>query len=710
MLGMASNPSKRRRSNDSVTNAIRMHELLEGRPGIAQDSAQAFQMAQAGSLAGCVHSRGVLGRCYITGAGVERDVHRGWLLGKESADAGSPYGELVVAIAYEEGVGGVSRDLEEAEQHYKIAERKGISEAKFRWAGIRMRKQTFLRGPGGLTYTEETLLLRTEVINMLRSAEGHADSQILLAGMLWENYQKKETEENAQGLEEALVLLRLALDQGTASAHARGLGLIADIYEYYKEDFSEAFQYRKQLSDQGCLESCLKLANMYRLGQGTICNVSEAVRLLKPMVDNILFGDSQVEVDFDLMNRHLETLRDIYLEMRDNAEALKCCKAGADVGSDECQFATGCMYEGLDPRYEICFGIDGDNVPLEGVGIEIDFGAAVEYYQLASDQECSAATSSLARMYEFGLGVEQSITEAERLLQLAGDYGDAKLRLAHFYEHGRAGAIAKNELKAFAMYQELVDCMGAESASCQLACMYRDGRGVPQNRSRAYDILYDEEMSQDANLCYLHASMLLEEAQGPLRDTPKAMRLLKIAVLEDHTDAQYLLGRQLEDKRPRRAIKLLKKASRKHHVEATFRLACLIFDGKGLAQNYEAAAKLFMEIVAKGHVEASVRLAEMHECGNGVAQNIEIAVMLFTLAAEKGNPRAQCRLACLYRDGCGVLQDEKKAFELFRLAALQGVPQAQYDLARMYLHGNENVRSRSEATRWFHKAAVQGYT
>ena len=141
MLEGASNPSKRSRNNDSVANAIRIHELLEGRPGIAQDSAQAFQMAEAGSLAGGVNSRGVLGRCYMAGAGVERDVHRGWLLGKESADAGSPYGELVVAIAYEQGVGGVARDLEVAEQHYKIAEMKGISEAKFRLARIRMQKQ-----------------------------------------------------------------------------------------------------------------------------------------------------------------------------------------------------------------------------------------------------------------------------------------------------------------------------------------------------------------------------------------------------------------------------------------------------------------------------------------------------------------------------------------------------------------------------------------
>jgi len=706
ILEGASNPSKRRRNNDSVANANRMHELLEGRPGIAQDSAQAFQMAEAGFLAGCVHSKGVLGRCYISGAGVERDVHRGWLLGKESADAGSPYGELVVAIAYEEGVGGVVRDLEEAEQHYKIAEMKGISEAKFRLASIRMQKQ---RRPMS-TDTEETWLLRKEVMNMLRSAEGHADSQILLAGMLLENYR---VQENAQGLEEALVLLRLALDQGTASAHAKGLVLIAGIYEYDKEDFSEAFKYRKLSSDRGCLESRLQLANMYRLGKGTTCDVSEAVRLFKQIIDPLV-DDSQGYRDMNLIDSSLETLRDIYLEIRDNAEALKCCKEGADLGSGECQFATGCMYEGFDPRYEISTDCDFVSTPLEGDGIEIDFCAAAKYYQLASANEFHSGTTSLARMYEYGLGVEQSFSEAERLLELAGDHDDARLRLAHFYEHGRAGAIAKNELKACAIYQELKDEMVFnEAASFRLACMYRDGRGVSQDRSRAYDILNEEffyEECRDANACYLYASMLLEEAQGPLRDTPKAIRLLKIAVLEDHIDAQYLLGRQLEDNRPRRAIKLLRKASRKHHVEATFRLACLIFDGKGLAQNYEAAAKLFMEIVAKGHVEASVRLAEMHECGNGVAQNMEIAVMLFTLAAEKGDPRAQCRLACLYRDGCGVLQDEKKAFKLFRLAALQGVPQAQYDLACMYLHGNGTVLVLSEADRWFQKAAAQGVT
>ena len=45
-------------------------------------------MAEEGSHAGCIHSRGVLGRCYMTGSGVERDEVRGMQLGRESANAG----------------------------------------------------------------------------------------------------------------------------------------------------------------------------------------------------------------------------------------------------------------------------------------------------------------------------------------------------------------------------------------------------------------------------------------------------------------------------------------------------------------------------------------------------------------------------------------------------------------------------------------------
>ena len=80
-----STTSKRRRfdSIEALANAVRMCELLEGRPDISRDPAKAFQMAEEGSQAGCIHSKGILGRCYITGSGVGLDLHRGLELGRD---------------------------------------------------------------------------------------------------------------------------------------------------------------------------------------------------------------------------------------------------------------------------------------------------------------------------------------------------------------------------------------------------------------------------------------------------------------------------------------------------------------------------------------------------------------------------------------------------------------------------------------------------
>ncbi len=77
----------------------------------------------------------------------------------------------------------------------------------------------------------------------------------------------------------------------------------------------------------------------------------------------------------------LGNINQTYLEIGDTAKALKWCKAGADLGSDDCQFETACMYEGSDPRCE--FSIYGEQ--LKGDGIEIDFVAAAK---ILPDLDC----------------------------------------------------------------------------------------------------------------------------------------------------------------------------------------------------------------------------------------------------------------------------------------------------------------------------------
>jgi hypothetical protein len=63
--------------------------LWGGRTGVAKDEKRAFALAAAGAALGCAHSKGALGCCYATGAGVAKDEARGLALGRESAAAGS---------------------------------------------------------------------------------------------------------------------------------------------------------------------------------------------------------------------------------------------------------------------------------------------------------------------------------------------------------------------------------------------------------------------------------------------------------------------------------------------------------------------------------------------------------------------------------------------------------------------------------------------
>ena len=119
-------------------------------------------------------------------------------------------------------------------------------------------------------------------------------------------------------------------------------------------------------------------------------------------------------------------------------------------------------------------------------------------------------------------------------------------------------------------------------------------------------------------------------------------------------------------------------------MNATFKLACMLADGEGVACDDKEAANLFMSAVSKGHVESHCRLADMFEHGKGVVQCIEIAAFLYRQAAEKKNVIALCNLARMHTHGLGVIQSHSEAFKYCSLAAVQGFAQAKYDLVCMY--------------------------
>ena len=705
--------SKRRRFDniEALANAVRMCELLEGRPDISRDPAKAFQMAEEGSQAGCIHSKGILGRCYITGSGVGLDLHRGLELGRDSSLAGSSYGEFVVAFAYENGSGGVRTDLQESVEHYKMAVQHGIAEAQYRLAHVYIRNRYFKFGDKTQYTPNESPAKKNdpEALNLLRlaSEQGHADAQISLALRLrtLANFSHSDYSSSSSDFKEAFMMLKLGVKQGSARRHLEGLHSIAHHYTCLG-DHDEAFNHYKLASEKGHIESSFALAEMHQKGEVIIEDVAEAINIYMQILEN---GEVWYR------QRSIKAIRDLHLERGNNVEALKWCKRGADeaFADDDCDdlsllLDVARMYQGWDPR--------DNNIALKGDGIERDFVEAAKYFKMAcelvgDDPESyihNSAQYELAKMYEGGVGVAQNFTEAVRLLNigLAQKNADCRFHLACMYEEGRG--IAKDLGTAAKLFHDLVVDEHVP-AFCRLASMHRDGRGVPQNKQEALRLLQllEDYFDKNADANYLHASILLENVKDLSKDPTihaEVMRLLNLAATENYADAQYLLACQLTGGDVEQKIPLLRSAS-KSNTNATFKLACLLADGEGVACDVGEAATLLMSAVSKGHLESHCRLAEMFEHGKGVAQSIETAALLYGQAAEKQNSN----LARMHTHGLGVIQSHSDAFKYCRMAAVEGVAQAKHDLARMYEHGIGTAVVRSEALRWFHEAAAEGH-
>jgi TPR repeat protein len=113
-----------------ASHAFLSNMLIEGRPGVLPDVRRAFALASTGEKLGCAHSKGALGRCLVTGAGVAKDERRGLEIASESAAEGSCFGQFVVGRCYDYGIAQVEQDHAQAAQLYRLAAAKGHAAAQ----------------------------------------------------------------------------------------------------------------------------------------------------------------------------------------------------------------------------------------------------------------------------------------------------------------------------------------------------------------------------------------------------------------------------------------------------------------------------------------------------------------------------------------------------------------------------------------------------
>ncbi len=153
---------------------------------------------------------------------------------------------------------------------------------------------------------------------------------------------------------------------------------------------------------------------------------------------------------------------------------------------------------------------------------------------------------------------------------------------------------------------------------------------------------------------------------------------------------------------------VLRSAALKGDPAAAYEIGVRYAEGKGVASNFDEAAKWYDRAAQAGVVPAIFRLGTLYEKGLSVKKDTDIARRYYMQAAERGNAKAMHNLAVLDADGGGKGADYKSASQWFRKAADRGVADSQFNLGILYARGIGVEQNLAKSFKWFSLAAAQG--
>jgi TPR repeat protein len=151
-----------------------------------------------------------------------------------------------------------------------------------------------------------------------------------------------------------------------------------------------------------------------------------------------------------------------------------------------------------------------------------------------------------------------------------------------------------------------------------------------------------------------------------------------------------------------------RKAADQGNPKAQYGVGYMYEQGKGLPQDHAQALQWYRKSADQGYAIAQYDIGYSYYEGKGVPLDYSEAARWFRKGADQGYAKAQDGLGYMYSQGKGVSQDDKEAAAWYRKAADQGFARAQDDLGYLYSQGKGVPRDYAQAARWFRKAAKQG--
>jgi len=184
-------------------------------------------------------------------------------------------------------------------------------------------------------------------------------------------------------------------------------------------------------------------------------------------------------------------------------------------------------------------------------------------------------------------------------------------------------------------------------ATYELGLRYLHGLGVTADDKEAF-----RQFQTAADRGKIPAAMHMvgfcySTETGVSKSDSSAFKYYKMAADAGLAEAQFKAGISLEQgllgqrANPAEAARYFQMAAKQSHALSQYRLARMLYEGRGVTQDYEAAADWYKRAAEDGVVEAQIEYALMSRLGQGVpARDFVESYKWYLIAARMGHPSA----------------------------------------------------------------------
>ena len=306
-----------------------------------------------------------------------------------------------------------------------------------------------------------------------------------------------------------------------------------------------------------------------------------------------------------------------------------------------------------------------------GDGVLQDFAAAADHMRAAAEQGHAPAQNMLGRYHFEGLGVPQDRAEALRWLEAAAASGTPR----HLFDLARVLEEDDATLPRAAQLYAQAAGAGLADASVFLGVLFQEGRGVPQDFTRARAI-YETPAAQGHPRALNNLGLLYVRAEGVAQDYARAATLFTAAAEQGLPEAMTNLGVLYENGfgvplDEARATALYRAAGQGDRPAGP---PAYVYDPRLMALPPETDRAALAQAAQAGDPVAQFQWAWLVLSDDPAApDDLTRAAALLQRTAAQGHGPSMLNLGLLYMRGIGVPQDYVLGHQWLLLARARDV-------------------------------------